>query len=245
MLRSLAGKIRRRVFERGEQEWREHLYSLRMQELDSVVSQFNRGARILDLGAGAGWQARRLERLGFWVSALDMPSSNYGRLVDFPVVHYDGKTIPFDDASFDIVFSSAVLYIPTPADWTDLQMEIRRVLSPGGIAVHGLPTPTWRLLSNVCALVSTLRLPQAIGGLAGGPWRESLVFRDSSWRAMFNRAGWRVRCVVPAGLVYSGSSLLGSRWSLASRGKMSAVFGSSLRFHVLEAMSSGRRAGSD
>jgi len=48
------------------------------------------------------------------------------------VIHYDGSRLPFDDASFDIVISNAVLQeLPPPLE--GFAREIRRVLKPGGV----------------------------------------------------------------------------------------------------------------
>jgi SAM-dependent methyltransferase len=61
----------------------------------------------------------------------------------WPVRDYDGVNIPFPNEQFDVVFSSNVLeHIPHVESF---QKEIQRVLKPGGIAVHCIPTPTWRL----------------------------------------------------------------------------------------------------
>ena len=61
----------------------------------------------------------------------------------FPIVDYDGRTIPLPDANFDVVFSSNVLeHVP---DLTTLHTQIRRVLAPGGRCIHVLPTHVWRL----------------------------------------------------------------------------------------------------
>jgi SAM-dependent methyltransferase len=47
---------------------------------------------------------------------------------------YDGKTIPFDDASFDLIWSNAVYeHVRFPID---MVRETHRVLKPGGMVVH-------------------------------------------------------------------------------------------------------------
>lgn len=60
----------------------------------------------------------------------------------FPVRHYDGRNIPFPDHSFDVVFSSNVL--EHVEDLKGLLDDAVRVLKPGGIMVHILPSATWR-----------------------------------------------------------------------------------------------------
>jgi SAM-dependent methyltransferase len=56
---------------------------------------------------------------------------------------YDGHRLPFPDRSFDMVFSSNVL--EHIAHVEAFQAEIRRVMKPGGRAVHVVPSASWRL----------------------------------------------------------------------------------------------------
>jgi 2-polyprenyl-3-methyl-5-hydroxy-6-metoxy-1,4-benzoquinol methylase len=71
-----------------------------------------RSAR-LEFGAGTGKQALELQRRGFRVTAIEMLTSNYAEHRVFPILDYDGATIPLADASVDVVYSSNVLeHIP-------------------------------------------------------------------------------------------------------------------------------------
>ena len=59
-----------------------------------------------------------------------------------PIVDYDGKQIPLASDTVDVVFSSNVLeQVP---DVEGPLGEMKRVLVPGGLAIHVLPTPAWR-----------------------------------------------------------------------------------------------------
>jgi len=52
-------------------------------------------------------------------------------------VLWDGKKMPFDDASFDVVISTEVLeHVPNPDDYL---MEVKRVLKPGGMFFFTVP----------------------------------------------------------------------------------------------------------
>jgi ubiquinone/menaquinone biosynthesis C-methylase UbiE len=101
--------------------------------------------RILEIGSGAGHQARALSKMGFDIEAIDVANCGYETERVWPVQINDGSYIPFLDSSFDAVFSSHVLeHIPDL--WT-YQEEIHRVLKPGGLAIHLLPTSSWRVTS--------------------------------------------------------------------------------------------------
>ena len=124
---------------------------LRLRELSDAIKAireegYSKG-RLLEIGAGAGWQAKALAQHGYDVAAIDVPDSEYtaGRI--YPVREYDGQNIPFPNGAFDIVFSSNVLEHIAAVE--DFQYEILRVLQPDGIAVHLLPTSSWRLWETV------------------------------------------------------------------------------------------------
>jgi SAM-dependent methyltransferase len=89
---------------------------------------------------GACWKF--LKRQGFDVTAIDLAGSQYEPLRVFPVIDYDGRTIPFPDHSFDVVYSShVVMHI---VDTVQFHQEVQRVLKPGGRVVHVVPTSAWR-----------------------------------------------------------------------------------------------------
>lgn len=120
----------------------EHLEELRRHELMLVAAFIPACSRILEIGAGSGWQSKLLAELGHEVHALDLPQRRKQGVQHFPVADYDGVHIPFPDQYFDVVFSSNVLeHIP---HLESFQREIFRILRVGGIAVHILPSPAWR-----------------------------------------------------------------------------------------------------
>lgn len=154
------------------------LRNLRLLELDAALEHFpqpvGREVRVLELGAGAGWQANRLEQLGYRVSAIDVAHSAYREDRVFPVQTYDGRELPFDDRTFDVVFSSNVLEHIGNLD--AFLAETARVLAAGGIVVHILPTPVWRIWSSLLhplwivkrGLLIVLRSGQGRGTMASG-----------------------------------------------------------------------------
>lgn len=139
----------------------EFLHVIREYEYMKVVKRFSPGARILEIGGGTGYQAKRLTEDGYAVDSIDIPDSNYAGQHEFPVQPYDGKNIPFPESSFDVVFSSNVLEHVT--DLPYLQAEMKRVLKPGGVCVHLMPTGAWRFWTNIAHYVE---LVQRLFGLA-------------------------------------------------------------------------------
>jgi ubiquinone/menaquinone biosynthesis C-methylase UbiE len=151
------------------------------------------GDRVLDAGTGIGGTARLIaaER-GARVAAVDL-SAEYcdvarwlndavglGDMID--VLTADVTELPFDDASFDVVFSQHVQM--NVADKGRLYAEARRVLAPGGRLalwdvtagaggpIH-LPVP-WATSREQSHLVTPERLAELLGeaGFATNHWND-------------------------------------------------------------------------
>jgi SAM-dependent methyltransferase len=131
-----------------------YLEAVRTDEVDRVAPTMPANARLLDFGAGLGFQARRFKELGFDVSAVDVSRARPAGNV-FPVAVYDGHTLPYPDAHFDVVFSSNVL--EHVADLGSTMRELGRVLRGGGVMVHVLPSSTWRWWTTVVEFVALPR----------------------------------------------------------------------------------------
>lgn len=98
------------------------------------------GKRLLEVGCGMGTDLLQFARGGAQVTGVDLTPrsietsrqhlSLYGQRGDFAVA--DCERLPFDDASFDVVYSNGVLH-HTP-DTAGAVREVHRVLRPGGEA---------------------------------------------------------------------------------------------------------------
>lgn len=128
-----------------------HLESIRLFELEIVLDEIQRKKPgeniILEIGAGSGWQAKKMSELGHVVQAIDLENSNYSNRRVWPITNYDGKHIPFSNEYFDILFSSNVLEHIFYLD--EFLNEMKRVLKPDGIAIHLVPSSSWRLWTNL------------------------------------------------------------------------------------------------
>ncbi len=132
-----------------------HLELLRIIELELAVNKINKHlkknniskAKILEIGGGAGWQAKKLSEKGFNVESIEISDSMYKDQRMWPILEYDGENIPFKDNTFDVVFSSNV--IEHIKNQNKVQKEIHRVLKINSLAIHLVPTSQWRFLTIV------------------------------------------------------------------------------------------------
>jgi len=125
----------------------EVLKPIRIAELDLALSYFPKTGRVLEIGAGAGWQAKYISQKGYEVSAIDINNNSYEVEESYPIIKYDGFNIPFPDAYFDVVFSSNVLeHIPHVVEF---QNEIRRVIKDNGTVIHLVPTNLWKFWATI------------------------------------------------------------------------------------------------
>jgi SAM-dependent methyltransferase len=128
-----------------------YVEAIRLVELDMVLKELKSEClernSILEIGAGAGWQAQKLSAQGYEVEAIDVSESIYSTRKIFPIRVYDGKHIPFPNEYFDVVFSSSVLeHVPHVEEF---QNEIKRVLRTNGVAIHVVPSAGWRFWTNM------------------------------------------------------------------------------------------------
>lgn len=96
------------------------------------------GKRLLEIGAGMGTDHAQFARHGAIVTDVDLSSGHLAlarenfalRGLQGTFIHHDAETLPFPDASFDVVYSNGVIHhTPNTQRVVD---EIFRVLRPGG-----------------------------------------------------------------------------------------------------------------
>jgi len=245
-----------------------YVEQVRMAELRSALGWLSKGTKILEIGAGTGWQARTLSEQGHQVEAVDLSDSNYAHERVWPIRNYDGVNLPFQDDSFDVVFSSNVL--EHVEHLTDLLRDMRRVVRPGGHLVHVVPSATWRLWTTITHYPDLLRrvvqlvvarrrpfqrlaaesagggeqstavrramfrqlVPEAHGLLAPSVWGEFFAFRRSHWNELL--ADPSLTCVAsgPAGIFYTGNSLLQLTIPIAARKRLAGLLGSACHLFI-------------
>lgn len=242
-----------------------YLDRVRYAELGSVRSLLPPASHILEIGGGNGYQAAVLASWGLAVVSIDVDTQGAWTERYFDVSGYDGKTIPIADGKVDVIFSSNVLEHIAESDLQALFIEMRRVLIPGGFAVHLVPTPVWRLWTSMAhypwlilrvikgaSSDKGLAQPNAMAviqrrGLLGllkralwpaphgeypGSLAELFAFRERAWRKRFSAGGFTVVRCYPAGLFYTGYTLL-PHLPMSWRRFLSKLLGSACKVYVL------------
>jgi SAM-dependent methyltransferase len=130
------------------------LESLRRRELESLRPWFAPGTSVLELGGRSGFHAAILRSWGCSVTSVDVVPPDQSPQYH-PVFLYDGRHLPFADGSFDVVFSSHMLY--HVFDEPELFQEMRRVLVPGGRSIHLMPSVTWRVAAALAHYANLAR----------------------------------------------------------------------------------------
>ena len=115
----------------------EHLHALRTAEIEKIITFFQPGARVLEVGAGTGHQALDLSERGIDITAMKFDSKPAQARV-FPIID-DGGII----RSTTTFISSFVERDEHICDPHQTNREIQRVLRSDGYCVHVIPT-IWR-----------------------------------------------------------------------------------------------------
>ncbi len=221
-----------------------HLSNIRIYELNRAIRFFpGTPCLVLEIGGGAGWQARAIEEHGFRVISVDLTSCPYTASRIFPVMNYDGHNLPFPPASFDAIFSSNVLeHIPHVREF---QTEIKRVLKPGGIAIHVLPSASWRIWTMMTFYLRhghnirlfTVRINrERRHGERGTLLGEVVLFSRFAWSRLFRETGWQILHRDVNRLFYTGYSVCDSRLGFIFRKVISFVLGSSCHIYCLRSI---------
>ncbi len=116
--------------------------------------------KFLDFGCGDGnsskfftkhFQKGQYVGIDISVESIEIANKNIAKNVAFK--HFDGLSIPFEDNSFDMVFTACVLHHIEFINHPQIFKEILRVLKPGGkfyIFEHNPFNPITRSIVNTC-----------------------------------------------------------------------------------------------
>jgi SAM-dependent methyltransferase len=114
--------------------------------------------KLLDVGCGVGLASELLAAEVGALTGVDVSPAAVERArlrntgIDFDV--YDGRTLPYDDDTFDIAFAICVVHHVPPQDWDSFVQELVRVVRRRGLAMvleHNPYNPLTRLAVARCA----------------------------------------------------------------------------------------------
>lgn len=145
-------------YEGFEKNWDDQIFR------ECILSHLTPTSCVLDLGAGAGIvQHMNFRGLVRHMCGVDLdPRVTENPLLDEGRVADAGK-IPFDDTTFEVVFSDNVLeHLETPED---VFREVARVLKPGGVFLF--KTPNRRHYMPTIARCTPHRFHQLVNRLRG------------------------------------------------------------------------------
>ena len=162
------------------------------------------GQKVLEVGCGVGDFATHLARQGAVMTAVDFSPAAIelaqarmaANLVQISFSTADAQSLPFADATFDVVFSCECLeHIPDPPQ---ALREMARVLRPGGRLV--LTTENYSNAMILAWLMSWWRGEPFNSGTHVQPIEQFFLF----WRvrAMMRRAGFAVTQMLGAHHVF-------------------------------------------
>lgn len=188
----------------------------------------------MDLGAGRGVASYALARDGWVVAALEPDGSSVvgamviaalasrARVPLNPVRQY-GESLPFGDATFQLVYARAALH--HARDLNQLSREVARVLRPGGrfVAVREHVVSDARQLHRFLA-------SHPLHGLYGGENAHTL----GAYLAAIQRAGLHVlRILGPLDTVVNAAPLTRDEWLAACRGPVARLTGQTIASRLL------------
>jgi SAM-dependent methyltransferase len=164
--------------------------------LDLAKDKFGTSIELsaLDIGCGVGNYHGLLAPHFARLSGVDVSSESIeiarrrGMRVSYDV--YDGTTLPYGDASFDVAFAICVVHHVPRSRWKDFASEMHRVLKPGGLALvfeHNPRNPLTMRVVNSCPFDA-----------------DAVLLRSEVAQALLSTAGFRrIHCKfilsIPAG----------------------------------------------
>jgi len=132
-------------FSPGTREWSERIEAIRYEQEPMIfaAAQFtrHRGARVLEVGVGAGTDHMQWARAGADLYGVDLTEAAISNTRSRLSLHElasnlqvtNAEKLPFPDGHFDVVYSWGVIH--HSEDPGKIVREVHRVLKPGGQAI--------------------------------------------------------------------------------------------------------------
>ena len=154
------------------------------------------GKDVLEAGCGAAQWSIALARRGARCVGLDNSAAQLEHAraagADFPLVHGSAESLPFSDASFDVVFADHGAF--TFADPHLAVPEAARVLRPDGLLAFSHSSPLDAICWDEAADAMSTRLQRPYFGLHREDFAEYVTFNlpYGEWIRLFRASGLEV-----------------------------------------------------
>jgi SAM-dependent methyltransferase len=162
---------------------------------------------LLDVGCGHGLIHKHLKHLDLKLAAVEVAHEvlPLAKQLNPEVTYFshDGKTLPFEENTFDLTFAICVMHHVPPDQWPAFLLEMKRVLKPGGMVVifeHNPYNPLTRyivannVLDEDAVLLSSRKLKKLMchTGFSNEKSRNILFtpFSHPLFRWVDNKLGW-------------------------------------------------------
>ena len=171
--------------------------------------------KALDVGCGTGETDSHLIGAFGTIEGVDVSQgvleTARARNPDLTYRSYDGRSLPYDGLSFDLVFAICVVHHVPPPQWPSFIQELGRVVRGGGLLVvieHNPFNPLTRLAVSRCAfdddavLIRRHRLERLVRS-TGLEVRDSRYIEFLPWDHQLLRRAERAMSALPLGAQYA------------------------------------------
>jgi ubiquinone/menaquinone biosynthesis C-methylase UbiE len=137
---------------------------IRQLEWDAIFQYIPKNAQFLDVGCGAGYSLMKAKnQLNCDIKGIDPEPGAHGvgrytseEWKSLPIIQGSAENLPYEDNSFDVVYSSHVLeHVNSEQQALD---EMKRVLKPGGVLIIGMPTAAMSWVALLSAWLFTTHI---------------------------------------------------------------------------------------
>jgi ubiquinone/menaquinone biosynthesis C-methylase UbiE len=140
-----------------------NVYQKRIRDLEwNAVKPYFKKGTFLDVGCGAGYAMKKAkDEFDSKVYGIDPQPGQHGvgregsnyNIDDITIIQATAEKIPFEDNTFDVVYSSHVL--EHVASEEKSLNEMKRVLKDDGVLIIGMPTSTMALINWITSVLFT------------------------------------------------------------------------------------------